>query len=277
MPFDPNIRNFREVPLSEEKKGLVTVEIAEGIATVTLNRLEAHNALSVEMLEQFIDALYALKFDPETRVIVVTGAGEKAFCAGADLIQRGQMDMPQTRQHINLIRTAVNELEAMPQPTIAAVNGVAFGGGTELTLAADLRVASVNAKFGLTETALAIIPGAGGTQRLPRLIGVAKAKELILTARRIGAEEAEQIGLVNCVTAAEDLLAKAYELAREITKNGPMAVRQAKLAINKGVEVDLATGLSIEQNAYEVILPSQDRLEGLKAFKEKRPPVYKGE
>lgn len=277
MPFDPNIRNFREVPLAEEKKGLVTVELAEGIATVTLNRLEAHNALSVEMLEQFIDALYSLKFDPEARVIVVTGVGEKAFCAGADLIQRGQMDMPQTRQHINLIRTAVNELEAMPQPVIAAVNGVAFGGGTELTLAADLRVASINAKFGLTETALAIIPGAGGTQRLPRLIGVAKAKELILTARRIGAEEAEQIGLVNYVTSAGDLLPKAYELAREITKNGPMAVRQAKLAINKGVEVDLATGLSIEQNAYEVILPSQDRLEGLKAFKEKRPPVYKGE
>ncbi|MBL0388023.1 enoyl-CoA hydratase [Tumebacillus sp. ITR2] len=277
MPFDPKIQNFRDTPLSEERKGLVVTTIEDGIATVTLNRVEAHNALSVEMLEQFIDTLYALKFDPNVRVVVVTGAGEKSFCAGADLIQRGQMDMPQTRQHINLIRTAVNELDLMPQPVIAAVNGVAFGGGMELALPADIRIATPNAKFGLTEVALAIIPGAGGTQRLPRLIGLAKAKELILTARRIEATEAERIGLVNYVVPHEELLNKAYELAREITKNGPMAVRQAKLAINKGVEVDLATGLSIEQNAYEVILPSQDRVEGLRAFKEKRPPVYKGE
>jgi methylglutaconyl-CoA hydratase len=277
MPFDPNIRNFRETPLSDDRKGLVKTEISEGIATVTLNRPEAANALSVEMLEQFLDALYALKFDPEVRVVVVTAAGEKAFCAGADLIQRGQMDLAQTRQHINLIRSAVNELEAMPQPVIAAINGVAFGGGTELILAADIRVAAENAKFGLTETALAIIPGAGGTQRLPRLIGVAKAKELILTARRIDAAEAEKIGLVNVVVPQVELLNKAYELAREITKNGPLAVRQAKLAINKGIEVDLATGLAIEQNAYEVIMPTKDRLEGLRAFKEKRPPVYKGE
>jgi methylglutaconyl-CoA hydratase len=277
MPFDPNVRNFRETPLADERRGQVLVEVVEGIATVTLNRPAAHNALSVEMLEQFLDALHALKFDPEVRVVVVTGAGEKSFCAGADLIQRGQMDLAQTRQHIQLIRAAVNELEAMPQPVIAAVNGVAFGGGTELALAADIRVASANAKFGLTETALAIIPGAGGTQRLPRLVGVAKAKELILTARRIEAAEAERIGLVNYVVAPEELLAKSYELAREITRNGPLAVRQAKLAINKGIEVDLATGLAIEQNAYEVIMPSKDRLEGLRAFKEKRPPVYTGE
>lgn len=277
MPFDPNIRNFRETPLAVDRKGLVKTEISEGIATVTLNRPEAANAFSVEMLEQFIDALYTLKFDPEVRVVIITAVGEKAFCAGADLIQRGQMDLTQARQHINLIRSAVNEVEALPQPTIAAINGVAFGGGTELTLAADMRIAAENAKFGLTETALAIIPGAGGTQRLPRLIGVAKAKELILTARRIDAAEAEKIGLVNYVVAQEELLNKANELAREITKNGPLAVRQAKLAINKGVEVDLATGLAIEQNAYEVIMPTQDRLEGLKAFKEKRPPVYKGE
>lgn len=277
MPFDPSIRNFRETPLAEDRKGLIKTEISEGIATVTLNRPDAANALSVEMLEQFIDALYAVKFDPDVRVVVVTGSGEKAFCAGADLIQRGQMDMPQTKQHINLIRTAVNELDAMPQPVIAAINGVAFGGGTEMTLAADIRIATPNAKLGLTETALAIIPGAGGTQRLPRLIGVAKAKELILTARRIDATEAERIGLVNYVVESDQLLNKAYELAREITKNGPLAIRQAKLAIDKGIEVDLNTGLSIEQNAYEVILPSKDRLEGLKAFKEKRAPEYKGE
>jgi methylglutaconyl-CoA hydratase len=277
MPFDPNVQNFRETPLAEDRRGLIKTEIVEGVATVTLNRPDAANALSVEMLEQFIDALYALKFDPEVRVVVITGSGEKAFCAGADLIQRGQMNLTQTRQHINLIRTAVNEVEAMPQPVIVAVNGVAFGGGTELALAADIRIASTGAKFGLTETALAIIPGAGGTQRLPRIIGIAKAKELILTARRIDAAEAERIGLVNHVVAPEELLNKAYELAREITKNGPLAVRQAKLAINKGVEVDLATGLAIEQNCYEVIMPSKDRLEGLKAFKEKRPPVYKGE
>jgi len=277
MPFDPNIRNFRETPLADERRGLVLTQMEEGIATLTLNRVAAHNALSVELLEQLLDALHVIKFDPEVRVVVVTGAGEKSFCAGADLIQRGQMDMAQTRQHIQLIRSAVNELEALPQPVIAAINGVALGGGTELALAADLRVAVSTAKFGLTETALAIIPGAGGTQRLPRLVGVAKAKELILTARRIEAAEAERIGLVNTVVAPEELMATAYDLARAITKNGPLAVRQAKLAINKGSEVDLATGLAIEQNAYEVILPTADRLEGLRAFKEKRPPVYKGE
>jgi methylglutaconyl-CoA hydratase len=159
---------------------------------------------------------------------------------------------------------------------IAAVNGVAFGGGTELALAADLRIAAESAKFGLTETSLAIIPGAGGTQRLPRLIGLAKAKELIFTARRIGAATALQIGLVNDVVADAELLPAAYRLAEEIAQNGPIAVRQAKFAMDQGCEVDLRTGLAIEEKAYEVVIPTRDRLEGLAAFAEKRKPLYEG-
>ena len=165
----------------------------------------------------------------------------------------------------------------MPQPVIAAVNGYAFGGGTELALACDIRVAAENAKFGLTETSLGIIPGAGGTQRLPRLVGKGRAKELIFTARRIDASEAKEIGLAEYEVTSDSLLEKAYELAEQIVRNAPIALAQAKFAIDKGYEVDLQTGLSIEQNAYEITIPTRDRLEGLQAFKEKRAPQYKGE
>lgn len=256
---------------------LVQVERRDGIVILTLNRPDAANAMSVDLLQDMHDALTDLQFDPAVRVVILTGSGRKAFCAGADLKERKGMDERQVRETVHLIRTVVNQTAALPMPVIAAVNGAAFGGGTELALAADIRIAAESARMGLTETSLAIIPGAGGTQRLSRLIGVAKAKELIYTARRIEAQTALELGLVNQVVADEDLLTAALQMAGQIAKNGPLAVRQAKFAIDEGLSVDLKTGLAIEQKAYELVIPTEDRLEGLAAFAEKRPPVYKGQ
>lgn len=248
-----------------------------GCLVITLNRPEAANALSLQMLQELCQQLNKISFDPSVRVVIITGAGNRSFCAGADLKERAGMDPVQVRKTVSLIGETVNSVEGLPQPVIAAVNGVAFGGGTELALACDIRMAADSARFGLTETSLAIIPGAGGTQRLPRLIGLGKAKELIYTARPIDAAEALQIGLVEHVVPEGELMGRAKELAAEIAKNGPVAVRQAKFSINKGFDADLNTGLAIERAAYEVTIPTKDRLEGLQAFKEKRPPVYKGE
>jgi len=249
----------------------------KGIGTITLNRPEAANALSLQLLYELQDLLTELKYNPQIRVVIITGAGEKAFCAGADLKERAGMNPIEVRKTVSLIGQNINALEALPMPVIAAVNGAALGGGMELALAADIRIASERARFGLTETSLGIIPGAGGTQRLPRLIGKGRAKELIFTARKIDAAEAEGIGLIEYRTSPEELMNKANEIAGLIAKNGPIAVAQAKLAIDKGCEVDLSTGLAIEQKAYEITIPTRDRLEGLKAFKEKRLPLFIGE
>lgn len=259
------------------EKAVLVSTVENGITLITLNRPEAANSLSLQMLNELREAIAACKFDRSVRCVVITGTGEKAFCAGADLKERAGMDTGQVRKTVSLIRENMNELEALPQPVIAAVNGVAFGGGTELALACDIRVASETAKFGLTETSLGIIPGAGGTQRLPRLVGKGRAKELIFTARQIDAEEAREIGLVEYIMPAESLLEKALDIANRIVRNGPLAVTQAKFSIDKGFDVDLSTGLSIEQNAYEVTIPTKDRLEGLQAFKEKRSPAFVGE
>lgn len=248
----------------------------QGVVTLTLNRADSANALSTALLEALQQALYELRFRSDVRTVIITGAGTKAFCAGADLKERRNMNEQQVRQTVALIRGTVNAVAAMPVPVIAAVNGVAFGGGTELALAADIRIAASSSKFGLTETSLAIIPGAGGTQRLTRLIGIAKAKELIYTARRIDATTALELGLVNAVVDDEALLASAEQMALDIAQNGPLAVRQAKFAIDQGAGVDLHTGLAIEEKAYELIIPTEDRLEGLRAFQEKRKPQYQG-
>jgi methylglutaconyl-CoA hydratase len=257
-------------------EGLLLISEREGIVTLTLNRTDAANALSLALLDELLAAYERIRYRNDVRVVIITGTGNKAFCAGADLKERAGMNETQVRQTLAKIRAAVNGLEELPMPVIAAVNGVAYGGGTELCLAADIRIAAASAKFGLTETSLAIIPGAGGTQRLSRLVGVAVAKELIFTARRIDAEEAKEIGLVSKVVPDDELLTHAHHLAEEISANGPLAVRQAKFAINRGIEVDLQTGLAIEAKAYEVIIPTEDRLEGLRAFKEKRKPNYLG-
>lgn len=242
-----------------------------------LNRPEAANSLSLQMLEELQKEIQTYKYDEKLRCLVITGSGERAFCAGADLKERAEMNRNQVRKTVSMIRNTINAIDELPQPVIAAINGAAFGGGTELALACDIRIASETATFALTETSLGIIPGAGGTQRLPRLIGKGKAKELIFTARKIEATEAHAISLVEYVVPAKLLLIKALELANLIVRNAPIAIAQAKLSIDKGCEVDLHTGLAIEQNAYEVTIPTNDRLEGLQAFKEKRLPEFKGE
>lgn len=186
------------------------------------------------------------------------------------------MDENQVRRCVGLIRGVMDKVENLPVPTIAAVNGAALGGGTELALACDLRVVVESAKMGLTETSLAIIPGAGGTQRLPRLIGKAKAKELIFTARRVDAAECLALGLANRVAPAASLLDDARALASEIGRNGPVALKAAKRAIDRGMEMDLGNALVFESTCYEMTIPTEDRREGLLAFREKRKPVYKG-
>lgn len=254
---------------------MITVTKESHVATVTLNRPEAANSLSIALLQQLRDAFYTLSYNRDVRVIIVTGAGNQ-FCAGADLKERKGMSDVEARQAIALIGDVVNACEAMSQPVIAAMNGAAFGGGLELALACDIRIASSSAKMGLTEAALGIIPGAGGTQRLPRLIGIGRAKELIYTARRLTADEALAYGIVEYVVSPEQLLAKANELATEIASNAPLSLKQAKIAIHEGMQVDLHTGLKVEQLAYAGLFHSADRLEGLAAFAEKRKPQYTG-
>lgn len=256
---------------------LVTWSKAEDhIAVMTLNRKEAANAMSKQLLDDLNIAIQEVAQDNSIYCAILTGAGEKAFCAGADLKERKTMTDEQVTEAVRYIGNTVSALEKMPKPVIAALNGAAYGGGLELALACDLRLAAKGIKLGLTETSLAIIPGAGGTQRLPRLIGIGMAKKLIYTAKPITAEEAERIGLVEEVAEKEDLLEQALQLARTIAQNGPIALQQAKLAINKGMETDLDTGLAIEHLAYQKTIPTEDRKEGLLAFSEKRKPNYQG-
>jgi enoyl-CoA hydratase/carnithine racemase len=256
-----------KVLLAEEK---------DGIAVLTLNRPQVMNSFNFALLHALKEQIDALKFNNNVRVVIITGAGRKAFCAGADLKERTTFDELQVKEFIFTIRNLFTSIEHLNKPVIAAINGVALGGGTELALACDIRVASMNASMGLTETRFAIIPGAGGTQRLPRLIGRGKAKELIFTGRRVDAREALQIGLVNQIYDQELLLKECQKMAAMICESGPIAIEQAKYAINYGLETDLHTGLGIESNAYWVTIPTQDRLEGLAAFQAKRKPVFKG-
>jgi enoyl-CoA hydratase/carnithine racemase len=254
----------------------------EGILILTLNRPETMNCFNSDLLAALAEVIREANFDQELRCIIVTGSpGEDpkkaAFSTGADLKERRTMTPDQVRRYVFTIRNTFTAVEQVRVPTIAAINGFAFGGGIELALACDIRIASSSAIMGLTETSLAIIPGAGGTQRLPRIIGIAKAKELIFTARRIGATTALDIGLVNRVVEPDELMPAVLEIAREIAKNGPVGVAQAKFAINNGMEASLGVALPLESKAYEVTIPTKDRLEALEAFAEKRKPVFKGE
>ena len=255
---------------------VLLVEEHDGIAILTLNRAEVMNSFNFALLQALEKQIEVLKFNNDIRVVIITGSGQKAFCAGADLKERTTYSESQVKTFISTIKNLFTSIEHLNKPVIAAINGVALGGGTELALACDIRIASMNALMGLTETRFAIIPGAGGTQRLPRLIGRGKAKELIFTGRRVDAREALQIGLVNQICEQESLLDECLKMAAMICEAGPIAIEQAKYAINYGLETDLHTGLGIESNAYWVTIPTEDRLEGLSAFQEKRKPVYKG-
>jgi methylglutaconyl-CoA hydratase len=226
---------------------------------------------------QFREALDYARLDAKARVVVLRSTVDKVFCAGADLKERAAMDQREVAAFVHGLRSGFSALENLPMPTIAAIEGAALGGGLEMALACDLRVAGPKALLGLPETGLAIIPGAGGTQRLPRLIGAARAKELIFTARRLTPQQALSLGLVEYVTEVQSPLDRALELAREILPNGPVAVRMAKKAIDQGIQASLAVGMAVEEQCYAQVIPTKDRVEGLTAFREKRKPVYRGE
>ena len=252
-----------------------------GIVVFGINRPKAMNALSKNLVTNLSSAIDAVKFDKNCRVVIIRSMAKGAFCAGADLKERAKMTPAEVGPFVAKGREIIGAWDKLPMPVIAAIDGVALGGGLEMALACDLRVASDNARLGLTETRLAIIPGGGGTQRLPRVVGIGKAKELIYSARILNGKDAEKIGLVNhCVDQNEvgdAAYQKSLELAREILPNGPIGVTMAKMAINKGSEVDIASGLAFEEAAYAQVIPTKDRIEALTAFREKRKPVFKGE
>lgn len=254
----------------------ILYQVKDYIAIVTLNRPESLNCFNYDMLKRLDEVVESIRTNSDVRVVIMTGSGEKSFSVGADLKERKSLSESEVRRNVYKIGEVFASIESLPQPTIAAMNGYAFGGGMELALACDFRIVVQDTSMGLTETSLAIIPGAGGTQRLPRLIGEAKALELILTARRISPDEAFSYGMVSKVVAREDLMKESIKLANEMLNNGPIALQQAKFAIKQGMNVDLHTGLQIERKAYEVTIPTEDRLEALAAFNEKRKPVFKG-
>jgi len=248
---------------------------AEGVVVLTLQSPENRNALSRKLLEELNSELEAAR-KAKARVVIISSDVPKVFCAGADLKERKTMTPDDVAEFVRSLRASFTAIENFPMPTIAAIEGAALGGGLEMALACDLRIAGAAAKVGLPETGLAIIPGAGGTQRLPRLIGPAKAKELIFTGQVLNAQQACDAGIVGEVVEAGNAVDRALEIAAVISSKGPVAVQMAKLAINKGLEVDKASGLSFEETCYAQVIPTEDRLEGLRAFAEKRPPVYTG-
>lgn len=254
---------------------IVLTETRANVVILTLNRPEAANALSKKLVSALLQKLAEIECQSELRVVVLTAAGGRAFCAGADLKERKSMDQAAVIAFLQQLRLLTTGLEQLKQPVIAAIDGAAMGGGLELALACDLRVASAQARFALPETSLGIIPGAGGTQRLTRLIGLAQARDLILTARKIDAPQALALGLVNELT-TQSALPRALEIAQAIAANAPLAVQQAKRAINQGFGLGLSEALDIEQQCYLPTLHSADRVEALKAFAEKRAPAFRG-
>lgn len=262
------------------------IEKEPPIAWLKINRQESANALNKELLECMCAAAEKIAADKQIRVVAVIGAGAKFFSAGADLTERRQMSEGQLIDYHLLIQKTMQAIESLPQPVIAAINGSAYGGGTELALACDLRVMVKNANLSLPEVKLGIIPGAGGTQRLPRLIGKSKAKEMIYTGAPLSAEEGYRYGLVNKLVneSAGDkepfhqpLMQFVKSWAQEIALAAPLSLRQAKLAIDSGFDKNLADGLALETKAYLRLINTKDRLEGLAAFAEKRKPAYIGE
>jgi enoyl-CoA hydratase len=250
----------------------------DGVATLTLNRPAAMNAITQRMKDELATALDAVEADEAVRVLVITGAGNKAFCAGADIKERAGTD-PTPAEFIVRQRAThrlFTRIEQFGKPVIAALNGVAYGGGAEIALCADLRIAADTASIGLTEVSLGVIPAGGGTQRLPRLVGVAKAKELIFTAARLNAAEALSLGLVNRVVPADRLAEATMALAREIAAKPPLAVRLAKQVIDKGLQTDTQTALDFELYAAAILFDTEDRKEGMRAFVEKRAPQFRG-
>jgi enoyl-CoA hydratase len=249
----------------------ILLEKEDGIATITFNRPDALNALNNQTRAEFYSAMKDVAADNNIKVVILTGAG-RAFVAGSDIKELKQT----TSLDAHNIHRLGMVVEKMEKPVIAAVNGFALGGGCEIVMACDIIIASDKARFGQPEINLGIIPGGGATQRLPRLVGVCKAKELILTGDIIKAEEAEKIGLVNRVVPGENLMAAAKEIAKKIASKSQATVRLAKDVINKGMQTSLETGLDYEREIYSLCLTLEDKEEGINAFIEKREPQFKG-
>lgn len=254
----------------------ILFEVRDHIALITLNRPKSLNALNSALLRELGHLLDQIKVNEEIRVVVLTGSGEKAFAAGADISEMQPMTAIQGRKFSADGMDSITKLETLPQPTIAAVNGFALGGGCEVVLACDIRVASTNAKFGQPEVNLGVTPGFGATQRLPRLVGAGIAKELLLTGDTIGAERAHQIGLVNHVVEPEQLLDKALEIANKIASKGQLSVRMTKQGVNEGLNMDVERGLQYETELFALSFSTEDQKEGMQAFLEKRPASFQG-
>ncbi len=255
----------------------VILERRGPIGVLRINREDRRNALSRDTLYAFGRLGRELVNDATIRAIIITGTGDKAFCAGADLKERQGMSADDVRAQVGLYRTELGVLDTSPKPVVAALNGVAFGGGLELALICDLRVAAPHVEVALPETTLGIIPGAGGTQRLPRVVGEARAKEMILLGRKLGAAEALAWGLVNRVAQADTpVLEDTIKWLDPIAHGAPIAQSAALRAIESSYEVPLASGLELERVFYDETLRSEDRVEALKAFAEKRKPAFQG-
>ena len=260
----------------DENEPLVLVERQGAVAWLCLNRPEAANALSRALVAALRAELAALAGQPDLTAVVIAGAKDKVFSAGADLKERLAMTLDETRAFLDELGALVQAIEDFPRPVIAAISGAALGGGLEIALACDMRLADESASMALSEVRLGIIPGAGGTQRLSRLCGIAVAKELILTGRRIDAIAALKLGLVSQVVAKSELRAAVASLCSELAAAGPLALAAAKRAIDTGFGKSISEALTVERDCYETVLVSQDRNEGLRAFAEKRPPRYQG-
>ncbi|KAI8477088.1 MAG: ClpP/crotonase-like domain-containing protein [Monoraphidium minutum] len=249
----------------------------EGISLLTLDRPAARNALGRQLVRELLEALDTLRQERSTRAVLLRSAVPGCFSAGADLKERASMTQREAAECVAGLRRVMAEVARLPMPTLAVLEGYALGGGAELALAADVRVASASAALAFPEARLGIIPGAGGTQRLPRLVGLPAAKELVFTARRVGGAEAAAMGLVDHCVEEGRAMERALEIASEIAQCAPLSLRMAKAAMDTGSQVDLASGLAVEEACYAQLLPTRDRLEGLKAFAEKRKPRYTGE
>lgn len=252
----------------------ILVQHDNELAILTINRPEVRNALDFTTWSEIRQAIRKLRLDSSVRVVAITGAGGKAFASGADI--KALLARPVLDQLNSEVNDTLNEIEGLNKPVIAAIDGFALGGGCELAMACDLRIATTRAKFGQPEPNLGIIPGAGGTQRLQRLVGIGKAKELIFTGDILTAVEAEKIGLVNKVVEPEELLAAVTAMAAKISAKGPVAIHVAKIAINTGANTDLMSGLAVERLAQTVALGTEDKVEGMSAFIEKRPAIFTG-
>ncbi len=248
----------------------VLLDVHESIATITFSRPEALNALNREMLMELSEVITSIERDNMINVVVVTGEG-RAFIAGADIAFMHKLEAVEGRRFGNLGSSVLLRLQDLNRPTIAAVNGFALGGGCEVAMCCDIRYASDKAKFGQPETTLGIIPGFGGTQRLPRIVGQSKAKELLFTGRTVGAQEALEIGLVDHVVPHEQLMTKVYEMADMISNNAQHAIRAVKRVVNMGTQCDIGTALTLESEALGVCFSTEDQKEGMSAFLEKRP------